>query len=492
MRFSVVVLLVALMAGAVKPVFAESKLAVPADSALDKQIRDSIDQARAEGDLSRVQRELNRLAEMYPNDPVIRAPIYLALAQVSTELGDDAKARECRAEALAIDPDIAGWTGAGAEKTAGSKRGVTADQISSYLALGLQIYSQVQQARQQRMAAAPPAGPQPMQQPNAFPAAPVGAPGAPVPQAPLPAPGGFASPAPVVVGYDANNQPIYAQPDPSAQAQQAQQFPQPQPAQQYPQAQQPQQFPQPQQQYPQPQQPQPMQQPQPPQAPQFAQYQPAPGAAPSPYPASPAGMAAPQAQPMPQPMQQPLAASPTGYYPGSQPASAAPQPYPASSAYPAQPAYGAQPAYPSQPRSNPPQSGYGGGWATRVPPNPYGAPQGYARRRSRGEQAPPIKIFYDRSHVGDAAYFQDPCAALLAVDSEGSLTITPGCGEAPLVVPPSDIVAIRMNVAVARQVGAFHIETAKGLYLTCTGESGTRDESAEIVHALREQLHLGD
>ena len=51
-------------------------------------------------------------------------------------------------------------------------------------------------------------------------------------------------------------------------------------------------------------------------------------------------------------------------------------------------------------------------------------------------------MFYDRSQAGDAAYFEDPCPALLAVDSEGSLTITPGCGEASLVVPASVIVGI--------------------------------------------------
>jgi len=69
MRISVAVLLVALISGSLEPAMGQHKLAVPADPALEKQIRDSIEQARAEGNLSRVQRELSKLLELYPNDP---------------------------------------------------------------------------------------------------------------------------------------------------------------------------------------------------------------------------------------------------------------------------------------------------------------------------------------------------------------------------------------------------------------------------------------
>jgi len=177
----------------------------------------------------------------------------------------------------------------------------------------------------------------------------------------------------------------------------------------------------------------------------------------------------------------------------AQPAAPAPQaPLPAPSGF-----FGAGPVVigydaNNQPIYAQPQSAYGGAWAARAAANPYAAPANYARRRTRGEQAAPVKVFYDRSQAGDAAYFEDPCPALLAVDSEGSLTITPGCGEASLVVPASVIVGIRMNVAVAKEVGAFHIETAKGLYLMCTGESGTRDESLRILRSLGQQLNLSD
>ena len=126
----------------------------------------------------------------------------------------------------------------------------------------------------------------------------------------------------------------------------------------------------------------------------------------------------------------------------------------------------------------------------RAPANPYAPPANYGRRGARGDQAPPMKVFYDRSHAGDSAYFNNPCRALLAVDEGGSLTVTPGCGEASLVIPASEIVDLRMNVAVGKQIGAFHIATAKGLYLTCTSDTGTTDQSLDIIHSLKQQLKM--
>jgi hypothetical protein len=126
----------------------------------------------------------------------------------------------------------------------------------------------------------------------------------------------------------------------------------------------------------------------------------------------------------------------------------------------------------------------------RAPTNPYAPPANYGRRSTRGDQAPPIKIFYDRSHAGDSAYFSDPCPALLAVDEQGALTVTSGCAEAPMVIPSSEIVNLRMNVAIGKQIGAFHIETAKGLYLMCTSDSAAPDRSLEILHSLTQQLKM--
>jgi hypothetical protein len=510
MRFSVAVLLVALISGSLEPAISQARLAVPADPALEKQIRDSIEQARAEGNLSRVQRELSKLLEVYPNEPQVRAPIYLALAEASTGLGDDAKALQYRAIALAIDPHAAEWNGN--QPTGGENRGQKADKILGFLTTGLQIATQIAQARQPGGAIAPQPVGQPQLQMNAFPQAPVGMPGAPATQMQPSAPGGFAgTPGMVVVGYDANNQPIYATAQQSAQQQMqpAQgMYPAPpagatDPTQQMGQMQQP--LPQPaynaasQPAYPAPPQGQPQGYPpatnysaQPQAFPQqqvYQQQQTQP-AYPSQQPYQ-QQQAFPQQQAYPQPQQafqqQQVAYPPQQAYPQQQQAVYAQQ-----QAYPQQQPYPSQKGYPAQPNSPMQQSLYGGAGGLRAPANPYAPPANYGRRSARGDQAPPIKIFYDRSHAGDAAYFNDPCAALLSVDEEGALTVTPGCGEASLVIPAAEIVDLRMNVAIGKQIGAFHIATAKGLYLVCASDSGSTDESLDIVRSLKQQLKMTD
>ncbi len=137
------------------------------------------------------------------------------------------------------------------------------------------------------------------------------------------------------------------------------------------------------------------------------------------------------------------------------------------------------PGYAAAPPRNPQ------GWGGRAAANPYPAPSGFGRQRMRAGAMSRIKVFYDRSRAGDALYFDHPCPALLAVDGSGALTVTPGCGEAPLVIPASDVTAIRMNVAVAKEDGAFHIETRKGIYLMVAADSGSRDDSLSAIRALR-------
>jgi hypothetical protein len=442
----------------------EARLAVQADPALVKQIRDSVEQARAEGNLSRVQRELSKLLELYPNEPVVRAPIYLAMAEASMGLGDDAKAQQYRAVALAIDPHAAEWHGN--EPASGENRGQKADKILGFISLGLQVATQIQQARQQGAANSPQLVGQPQQQMNAFPQAPVGMQGAPPVQMQQGAPGGFAgSPGMVVVGYDANNQPIYAPAQQVAQpAMQMQPGQQMQPANgMYP-------------------------------APPTAAGDPAqqmgqmPAQPQSAYPAAPQGQAQPAyLQQQPYPQQQPQAYPQQQPYPQQQQTG-----YPAQQPYPQQQPYPTQQGYPAPigaPNQQPP---YGGTGTMRAPGNPYAPPANYGRRAARGDQTPPIKIFYDRSHAGDSAYFSDPCRALVAVDEAGALTVTPGCGQAPLVIPASEIVDLRMNVAVGKPIGAFHIATARGLYLMCTSDSGTTDQSHEVVRSLKQQLKMTD
>ena len=72
----------------------------------------------------------------------------------------------------------------------------------------------------------------------------------------------------------------------------------------------------------------------------------------------------------------------------------------------------------------------------------------------------------------------------------GNLTFTPTGGETALVIPAADILEIRMNTAVAKEAGAFHIITRKGLYLHLAPEGATSDEGRADVDELRKELGL--
>jgi len=105
----------------------------------------------------------------------------------------------------------------------------------------------------------------------------------------------------------------------------------------------------------------------------------------------------------------------------------------------------------------------------------------------RGEAAKAIRVFHDHSRLGDDAYFDPPCAALIVVEG-GTLTFTPSGGEGPLLIPAADILEIRVNVAVGKEAGAFHILTTQGLYLDLAPEGATSDEGRADVEQLRQQL----
>ena len=112
-----------------------------------------------------------------------------------------------------------------------------------------------------------------------------------------------------------------------------------------------------------------------------------------------------------------------------------------------------------------------------------------AGARTRGAGDPPIKVVHDHSQYGDKSFFETYCGALLSVDA-GELSFTPGGAEGPLVIPASEILEIRLNLVVGKEVGAFHILTRKGLYLHLALESGNRDEARTVVDSLRQQLGL--
>jgi hypothetical protein len=168
-----------------------------------------------------------------------------------------------------------------------------------------------------------------------------------------------------------------------------------------------------------------------------------------------------------------------------------------------QPAQGYQPPpqqaptqgyQPQQAQANPyaqQQQPQQAGYYPPPPADPYRPPQGYRPQGmpTRGESAAAIKVVHDHARAGDKAYFANACGALIVVEG-GNLTFTPGGGEAPRVIPAAEIAEIRLNTAVGKDVGAFHIVTKKGLYLHLAPASGTADDARTIVEALRKQLSL--
>jgi len=101
-----------------------------------------------------------------------------------------------------------------------------------------------------------------------------------------------------------------------------------------------------------------------------------------------------------------------------------------------------------------------------------------------------MRIVHDHSHAGDDAYFEDGCGALLSVDGQ-DLIFTPSvASDSAMVIPIGEIVEIRMNTTAAKEIGAFHIATRKGMYLHLAVESGGRDEARAIVESLRKQLGI--
>jgi hypothetical protein len=270
-----------------------------------------------------------------------------------------------------------------------------------------------------------------------------------------------AAAAPSVVGFNAQGQPIYGSPQGAGGAAQAM------PQQAMPQQVMPQQV--------MPQQVMPGQQMAQPAYPPQQVMAPQPQYAPQGYPQQ-QSTASPQMQPQ---YQQPQ-------YPQQQ--------YPQQMTAPPlqQPAYPRQSSYPQQ-QPGMYQPGYGNAYAAprTAPRMPYQADPRYGRSRVRGEENPAVRVLYDRWSLGDSAYFTTACGALLTVDA-GVLTFTSGCGGTPLVIPAAEIAEIAMNVLVGKDIGAFHIATAKGLYLACTGEIGSRDQSREIVEGLKKRLKLSE
>lgn len=408
-------------------------VSVPMDAGMSKQIEEAIRSAVQEGNYNAALRDSRRLLELFPNNPTVQAPIYLTMSELAQKTGETSQASGYAATAKQIDPSLEKRAAAaGGATTRGGNSGQKLAAVLAIMGTTMAVIQQVQaQKAQQAMQMAqqmPPAA-----APMTYPQAPIGAQNyQPSPTPPAP-PVGWA-PAP-------------QQPDPYGQYSQPQAYPQPAPPSPYPQSAPP----------------------------------PYPQSAPSAYAQPAPAQAYPQSAPppgYPQPAPAPAYAPPASSYPPAAPASPgyAPPAPPYPQTYPADPnmaAPGAQPAYPSAPAPYAVTSFEGG------------------VRRTRGGAAPVIKVVHDHSRIGDKAYFEKSCGALLSF-AEGKLTFTPAGGETPLVIPAAEIAEVRLNTTVGKNIGAFHIATKKGLYLNLAPESGSRDEARGDVEQIRKQLGFGD
>lgn len=109
--------------------------------------------------------------------------------------------------------------------------------------------------------------------------------------------------------------------------------------------------------------------------------------------------------------------------------------------------------------------------------------------RNRGGDVPVFRVMIDRSSIQATNYFEPACGALLSVSGE-NLTLTTACGEAPSVIPASDVLDIRLNSLIGREMGAFHISTKQGFYVSMAPESRGREDSRALIESIRKQLTL--
>ena len=464
---------------------AAQTLSVSVDPALTEQITHAARAAEADSNYSAALREYKRLLEVFPNEPGLQAPIYLAMSVDAGKAGNSEQAELFRSISHALDPSLEGRaasTSGDANLTrGGSGKG---DAILAFAQLALNGYATIRASRQQQQAQQPQQGQ--YQQPGQASPNPQQAGGYNYPQQAY-GQQGYQPP----TGNQYIPTPGYSDPN-AQQAQQQGQYQQPAPGQYQ---QQPQPDPSQMQQQPGQYQPQP-QQGQYQQQPQAGQYQPTPQQGQyQQQPASGQYQPQPQAgqyQPQPQQGQYPQQPAPGQYQP--QPQAGQYQPQPQQGQYQQQQSPGQyQPMQPGQYQPQPQQGQYqqqSAGYTPVAQPAPYGAPAGRNRSSAtRGEESPILKVVYDRSGLGDATYFANGCGALLSTDN-GDLIFTPGCGFAPRLIPAGEVWEVRLNTTVGRDVGAFHIITKKGMYLDLAPSSGNSDQARADVDALRKSLGL--
>jgi len=218
-----------LLAGSFDAASSQYKAVEPPDPAVVKRYQDSIVQAQAKGDLQRVRLDLDMLVLLYEDDPAMLASLYLQRSQVNTQLHDDARAAKDLAKAQALNAKTYGAPATSAPVYGGpssappaytpvapqttASPAPTQNKFSRFLNQASKVLEQAQQELQKQSAPKAPAG-EPKNSPagSLYPAAPDGAgPSTATPPAAQGSADASAS-AGVVVGYDANNQPIFASP----------------------------------------------------------------------------------------------------------------------------------------------------------------------------------------------------------------------------------------------------------------------------------------
>src|SRR5579872_6226726 len=96
---------IALAAAAVLLLPAQVRLESPMDPNAGKQIIEAAYAAEQEGNSAASLRDYGRAAEFYPNEPLVRAPIYMAMSAEARKIGDSKLADDYRAMAQALGYD---------------------------------------------------------------------------------------------------------------------------------------------------------------------------------------------------------------------------------------------------------------------------------------------------------------------------------------------------------------------------------------------------
>ena len=169
--------------------WAVTHLHVPVDQDAMKQAEAAVREAQQEGNPAATLRAYHRWLEFYPNEPIVQAGIYRAMALLAGQNGDADQARQWNDVANNLVPAVDQRIDAGGSTTRGASDGLTTAMTA--LTQTVQLILTTRQALQVPQRLGMPLAAQP---PVAFPQQPVGAPGFPPQPGTQPMPGYSAQP----------------------------------------------------------------------------------------------------------------------------------------------------------------------------------------------------------------------------------------------------------------------------------------------------------